>query len=167
MGASWQDAFRDRPITLPPRPSPLSLPSSSSIMPALSYDEQRLVNIAVARAKLAELGIAPFAPTKKPQKKRKADPSKKRGVPREEPASDDGENTDEPPKKAAKVQREDGNVEGLRRSARNRGKETNYANDGENASAVARALPQAVSASARRAGMVGAPREVMIRKHDP
>ncbi|KAM5535441.1 hypothetical protein V8D89_010963 [Ganoderma adspersum] len=137
-------------------------------MPKLSYDEQREANIAIARAKLVALGIqAPLLPTKKPQKKRKADPSKKRGVPREEPTIDGGENSDEPPKKAAKVQREDGNVEGLRRSARNRGKETNYADNGENATAAARSLPQVVSASARRAGMMGAPREVVIRKHDP
>lgn len=137
-------------------------------MPQLSYDEQREANIAIARAKLVALGIqASLLPTKKPQKKRKADPSKKRGVPREEPTSDGGENADEPPKKAAKVQREDGNVEGLRRSARNRGKETNYADNGENATAAARSLPQVVSANARRAGMMGAPREVMIRKHDP
>ena len=137
-------------------------------MPKLSYDEQREANIAIARAKLVALGIqAPLLPTKKPQKKRKADPSKKRGLPREEPPSDSGDNTGEPPRKAAKVQREDGNMEGLRRSARNRGKETNYADNGENASATARSRPQVVSASARRAGMMGAPREVMIRKHDP
>ncbi|PIL31988.1 hypothetical protein GSI_06692 [Ganoderma sinense ZZ0214-1] len=136
-------------------------------MPELSYDEQREVNIALARAKLVALGIAPLLATNKPQKKRKADPSKKRGVPREEPTSDGRENADEPPKKAAKIQREDGNAEGLRRSARNRGKDTNYADNGENATAAARALPQVVSASARRSGMMGAPREAMNRKHDP
>lgn len=170
MGAREQGAFRDQAILSPSLrvlPSPHYLRPASSIMPELSYDEQRRINIAQAHAKLVALGIKPLQPAKKPQKKRKADPSKKRGVSREKSTSDGEENADEPPKKAAKVQREDGKVEGLRRSARNRGKETNYNDNGENATAVARALPQVVSASVLRASMMGVPREVMIRKHDP
>ncbi|KAH9944404.1 uncharacterized protein BXZ73DRAFT_40022 [Epithele typhae] len=86
----------------------------------------------------------------KPRKPRKPDPSKKRGLPthdasnRDLGADDDDEAVEEPPKKVAKAD----HGEGVRRSARNRGKELNYKDDGEVAAMLrARALPRVVSAA--------------------
>ena len=61
----------------------------------------------------------------------------------------------------------DGEVAGVRRSARNRGKELNYKDDGNTPAAAARALPRVVSDAAKRAGMESAPRDPMKRKYDP
>ncbi|TFK89773.1 hypothetical protein K466DRAFT_574615 [Polyporus arcularius HHB13444] len=96
-------------------------------------------------------------------KKAKVDQSKKRGAPREEPPNGGTEETIERPAKLSKVEDGDGTV---RRSARNRGKTTNYNDEGDSLAAGARALPRILSAKAR-AGMQGAPREIMIRKYDP
>ncbi|TBU48361.1 hypothetical protein BD309DRAFT_987411 [Dichomitus squalens] len=108
----------------------------------------------------------PLAAPKKPRKTR-VDQSKKRGTKRDKPPTNGGENADERPQKAAKVEGEVGNVQGLRRSARNRGSKTNYDEKGDNASAAARALPKVVSVGAQRAAMMDAPRDQMKRLHDP
>ena len=90
-----------------------------------------------------------------------------RGIPRDDRVSDNDEGEMEPPRKVLKVHNHDDNASVLRRSARNKGKVTNYANDGENVIAAARTLPQVVSARTRRMGMKDSPRDVMMRKHDP
>ncbi len=130
---------------------------------AIAYEAQRLENIARNQALLASLNITPIIPPKQKTKKVKVDQSKKRGAPREEPPSDGTEETIERPAKLSKVEYGDGTV---RRSARNRGKTTNYNDEGDSLAAGARALPRIISAKAR-AGMQGAPREIMIRKYDP
>lgn len=133
---------------------------------AIVYEAQRLANIEKARALLASLDIKPIAPPKQTHKKVRVDQSKKRGVPREEPTSDSENEGSERPAKLKRVETDDGNVLSVRRSARNKGKTTNYNEDGDSSAAAVRALPRVVSAKAR-AGMQGAPRETMIRKHDP
>ena len=132
---------------------------------AIVYEAQRLANIEKARALLASLDIKPIAPPKQTHKKVRVDQSKKRGVPREEPTSDSENEGSERPAKLKRVETDDGNVWSVRRSARNKGKTTNY-EDGDSSAAAVRALPRVISAKAR-AGMQGAPRETMIRKHDP
>ena len=118
---------------------------------------------------LASLAIQPLAIPDKPKKPRKVrvDESKKRGTKRDEPPASNDENAEERPAKAAKVQEDDGNAPGPRRSTRNRGKETNYNEDKGNTTAAARALPKLVSASAQKAGMMDAARDRMKRVHDP
>ncbi|KAI0662803.1 hypothetical protein C8Q70DRAFT_908776 [Cubamyces menziesii] len=103
-----------------------------------------------------------------PKAKRKPAASKKRQAPPlDSPTSDTDEQSEERPKKLAKVVVEDGEVTGLRRSSRNKGKSLNYNENGDHAVAARRALPRVISASAERAEMKGDPRDVSKRKHDP
>ena len=135
-----------------------------------AYDKERAAQIAMNKARLAELlGDLPVLAAEPQVKKRrcKPDPSKKRGAPVDDEPPADGEaaeNEDERrPKKLAKIEE----PTTLRRSARNRGKELNYNDNGDHAVAASRALPRVVSAAAKRAGMEGVPRDSMKRTHDP
>ena len=138
------------------------------------WELERWENIAKNKAVLAGLGINDIVSKKQMKKairKARPDPSKKRGAPREgEDAAGDeptAKDTEDRPKKMAKVEILAGESAGLRRSARNKGKETSYKDDGDTAAAAARGLPRIVSHAARRAEMESAPRDLMRRKHDP
>ncbi|KAI0361652.1 hypothetical protein OH77DRAFT_1508535 [Trametes cingulata] len=125
-------------------------------------------NVMWTSAILENMGLGePFQPVVKSKAKpSKPAQSRKRQAPPHNPDSDSDSQAEERPKKAAKVDGEDGAV-GLRRSSRNKGKTLNYNEDGQNSVAAARALPRVISASAERAGMQGAPRDSMKRTHDP
>lgn len=135
------------------------------------YDKQRSKNVANALAIMASFDMKKDLDilAKRSKKKSKPDPSKKRGARHVDAPtkSGDDEEAEERPKKLAKVMNGDGEVAGVRRSARNRGKELNYKDDGDTPAAAARALPRVVSDAAKRAGMESAPRDPMKRKYDP
>ncbi|CDO71540.1 hypothetical protein BN946_scf184911.g10 [Trametes cinnabarina] len=134
----------------------------------MDFETQRLENIKRNKALLEELGLgdAQLKPTAKPKRKRAAR-SKKRQAPLDDAGSDAENDPEGRPQKLAKVEQETGEVTGLRRSTRNRGKALNYNQDGAHSVAAARALPRVTSASVERAGMKGSPRDVSRRVHDP
>ena len=138
----------------------------------LDYDRDRLARMAANRAILASLAVENDIVAMKPKKqtkRRKPDASMKRGPPKDASThgGESGEDDVERPKKLAKIQNGNEEPTSLRRSARNRGKELNYNDNGDHAVAASRALPRVVSAAAKRAGMEGVPRDSMKRTHDP
>ena len=136
-----------------------------------SYDERCRIskanNLAIIAALDLKFELSVLAKSSK--KKSKPNPSKKRGKPHDDASAEyrDEEEAEERPKKLAKAMIGDGEVTGVRRSARNRGKELNYKDDGDTPAAAARALPRVVSNAAKLAEMNSAPRDPMKRKHDP